>query len=100
MFILRRWMHMVMNIGDTMSVVSEVDLRIGEGKRPEDFLYDPGESSDDTLLRVALVELFCCLPLWCGISCTFRGDLACLSQEHCPVNQKCHSYNQLRGPVI
>ena len=41
-------MHMVTNIGDTVSVISEVGLGIGEGKKPEDFLYDPGESSDDS----------------------------------------------------
>jgi hypothetical protein len=29
------------NIGDTVSVISEVGLGIGEGKKPEDFLIDP-----------------------------------------------------------
>lgn len=47
MFVPHRWMHMVVNIGDTVSVISEVGLGIGEGKKPEDFLYDPRESSDD-----------------------------------------------------
>jgi hypothetical protein len=46
------------NIGDTVSVISEVGLGIGEGKKPEDFLFDPdakkeknesmGESEDDS----------------------------------------------------
>ena len=35
----------VVNIGDTVSVISEVGLDRGEGKRPEDFLYDPFERS-------------------------------------------------------
>ena len=39
---------MVVNIGDTVSVISEVGLEKGEGKKPEDFLYDPKESSDDS----------------------------------------------------
>lgn len=30
-----------MNIGDTLSVISEVGLGIGEGKKSEDFLFDP-----------------------------------------------------------
>lgn len=47
MFVPHRWMHMVVNIGDTVSVISEVGLGIGEGKQPEDFLYDPDASSDD-----------------------------------------------------
>ena len=47
MFVPHRWMHMVVNIGDTVSVISEVGLGIGEGKKPEDFLYDPDASSDD-----------------------------------------------------
>ena len=47
MFVPRRWIHMVVNIGDTVPVVSEVGLGIGEGKKPEDLLYDPGFSSDD-----------------------------------------------------
>jgi len=47
MFVPHRWMHMVVNIGDTVSVISEVGLGIGEGKKPEDFLFDPDESSDD-----------------------------------------------------
>jgi len=48
MFVPRKWMHMVVNIGDTVSVVSEVGLEIGEGKKPEDFTYDPHASSDDS----------------------------------------------------
>ena len=48
MFVPRQWMHMVVNIGDTVSVISEVGLEKGEGKKPEDFLYDPKESSDDS----------------------------------------------------
>jgi len=47
MFVPHRWMHMVVNIGDTVSVISEVGLGIGEGKKPDDFLHDPDESSDD-----------------------------------------------------
>ena len=47
MFVPHRWMHMVVNIGDTVSVISEVGLGIGEGKKPEDFLFDPDESSSD-----------------------------------------------------
>jgi len=47
-FVPERWMHMVVNIGDTVSVISEVGLGIGEGKKPEDFLFDPDESSDDS----------------------------------------------------
>ena len=39
---------MVVNIGDTVSVISEVGLDKGEGKKPEDFLYDPHASSDDS----------------------------------------------------
>jgi len=50
MFVPEGWMHMVVNIGDTVSVISEVGLGIGEGKKPEDFLFDPEEdsSSDDS----------------------------------------------------
>eukprot|EP00579_Thalassiosira_antarctica_P000628 CAMPEP_0201867376 /NCGR_PEP_ID=MMETSP0902-20130614/1622_1 /ASSEMBLY_ACC=CAM_ASM_000551 /TAXON_ID=420261 /ORGANISM="Thalassiosira antarctica, Strain CCMP982" /LENGTH=394 /DNA_ID=CAMNT_0048392519 /DNA_START=49 /DNA_END=1233 /DNA_ORIENTATION=+ len=48
MFVPRKWMHMVVNIGDTVSVISEVGLEKGEGKKPEDFEYDPDESSDDS----------------------------------------------------
>jgi hypothetical protein len=48
MFVPRGWMHMVVNIGDTVSVISEVGLDKGEGKKPEDFLYDPHASSDDS----------------------------------------------------
>ena len=48
MFVPHRWMHMVVNIGDTVSVISEVGLGIGDGKKPEDFLFDPDESSDDS----------------------------------------------------
>ncbi len=48
MFVPHRWMHMVVNIGDTVSVISEVGLGMGEGKKLEDFLFDPNESSDDS----------------------------------------------------
>mmetsp|Transcript_25979 Transcript_25979/g.55874 ORF Transcript_25979/g.55874 Transcript_25979/m.55874 type:complete len:215 (-) Transcript_25979:93-737(-) len=48
MFVPAKWMHMVVNIGDTVSVISEVGLEKGEGKKPEDFLFDPAESSDDS----------------------------------------------------
>ena len=48
MFVPRHWMHMIVNIGDTVSVVSEVGLDRGMGKKPEDFEYDPhAPSSDD-----------------------------------------------------
>lgn len=47
MFVPRRWMHSVINIGDTVSVISEVGHVKGEGKTAEDFDYDPYESSDD-----------------------------------------------------
>ncbi|KAL7532012.1 hypothetical protein ACHAXR_004371 [Thalassiosira sp. AJA248-18] len=48
MFVPRQWMHSVVNIGDTISVISEVGLEKGDGKVPEDFDYDPAESSDDS----------------------------------------------------
>jgi len=47
MFVPRRWMHSVINIGDTVSVISEVGHVKGEGKTAEDFAYDPYESSSD-----------------------------------------------------
>jgi hypothetical protein len=47
MFVPRGWMHMVVNIGDTVSVISEQGLDKGEGKRPEDFLDDPPHPSSD-----------------------------------------------------
>mmetsp|Transcript_27889 Transcript_27889/g.58912 ORF Transcript_27889/g.58912 Transcript_27889/m.58912 type:complete len:441 (-) Transcript_27889:92-1414(-) len=47
MFVPRKWMHMVVNIGDTVSVISEVGLEKGEGKTEEDFAYDPDEESSD-----------------------------------------------------
>ena len=47
MFVLRSWMHSVVNIGDTVSVISEVGLEKGEGKVAEDFEYDPREESSD-----------------------------------------------------
>ena len=47
MYVPRQWMHMVVNIGDTVSVVSEVGLDKGEGKTPDEFLYDPFEDSSD-----------------------------------------------------
>ncbi|KAL7554849.1 hypothetical protein ACHAWF_018394 [Thalassiosira exigua] len=33
---------MVVNIEDTVSVISEVGLGTGKGKKPEDFTFDPG----------------------------------------------------------
>lgn len=47
MFVPRRWLHAVTNIGDTVSIISEIGLAAGEGKKEEDFEYDPDESSDD-----------------------------------------------------
>jgi hypothetical protein len=47
MFVPRRWLHAVTNIGDTVSIISEIGLAAGEGKKEEDFQYDPDESSDD-----------------------------------------------------
>lgn len=41
MFVPHRWMHMVVNIGDTVSVISEVGLGGGGGLKDEDFLADP-----------------------------------------------------------
>merc|ERR1711957_1038135 len=57
LFVPRKWMHMVVNIGDTVSVISEVGLEKGEGKKPEDFMFDPNareqedESSDDYMVE-------------------------------------------------
>mmetsp|Transcript_15581 Transcript_15581/g.28156 ORF Transcript_15581/g.28156 Transcript_15581/m.28156 type:complete len:239 (-) Transcript_15581:164-880(-) len=48
MFVPHRWMHMVVNIGDTVSVISEVGLGGGEGLKNVDFSFDPNESSDDS----------------------------------------------------
>lgn len=47
MFVPRRWLHAVTNIGDTVSIISEIGLAAGEGKKEEDFQFDPDESSDD-----------------------------------------------------
>ena len=47
MFVPKRWLHAVVNIGDTVSIISEIGLAAGEGKKEEDFLFDPDESSDD-----------------------------------------------------
>lgn len=47
MFVPFRWLHAVVNIGDTVSIISEIGLAAGEGKKQEDFLFDPDESSDD-----------------------------------------------------
>jgi hypothetical protein len=47
MFVPKRWMHAVTNIGDTVAIISEIGLAAGEGKKAEDFEYDPDESSDD-----------------------------------------------------
>ena len=38
----------MVNIGDTVLMISEVGLEKGEEKKPEDFEYDPDESSDDS----------------------------------------------------
>jgi hypothetical protein len=53
MYVPKGWMHMVVNIGDTVSVISEVGLDMGKGKTAEDFLYDPDakiekDSEDDS----------------------------------------------------
>ena len=47
MFVPKRWLHAVTNIGDTVAIISEIGLVAGEGKKAEDFEYDPDESSDD-----------------------------------------------------
>lgn len=47
MFVPKRWLHAVTNIGDTVAIISEIGLAAGEGKKAEDFEYDPDESSDD-----------------------------------------------------
>jgi hypothetical protein len=47
MFVPKRWLHAVTNIGDTVSIISEIGLAAGEGKKAEDFEYDPDDSSDD-----------------------------------------------------
>lgn len=47
MFVPKRWMHAVTNIGDTVAIISEIGLAAGEGKKPEDFEYDPDEESSD-----------------------------------------------------
>ena len=91
MFVPHRWMHMVVNIGDTVSVVSEVGLGIGEGKSPEDFLYDPGESSDDASLRVARVAFCCSLCVMVASLARFAATWLRHHKSICPVNQKCHS---------
>ncbi len=41
MYVPNQWLHQVVNIGDTVSVISEKGLGIGEGKKPEEFIYDP-----------------------------------------------------------
>ena len=41
MYVPKQWLHQVVNIGDTVSVISEKGLGIGEGKKAEDFIYDP-----------------------------------------------------------
>ena len=61
MFIPHKWMHMVVNIGDTVSVVSEVGLGIGEGKKPEDFLYDPNADASNEKFWLPIARgSFCC----------------------------------------
>ena len=47
MFVPNRWLHMVVNIGDTVAVISEIGLGAGEGKKEEDFQFDPDEESSD-----------------------------------------------------
>jgi hypothetical protein len=65
MFIPHKWMHMVVNIGDTVSVVSEVGLGMGEGKKPEDFLYDPNYAArnEEFWLQFARGSFFCSLVI-------------------------------------
>ncbi|KAL7532791.1 hypothetical protein ACHAWF_004245 [Thalassiosira exigua] len=48
MFVPRQWLHMVVNIGNTVSVISEVGFEKGQGKTEEDFSYDPFEPSGDS----------------------------------------------------
>lgn len=91
MFIPHRWMHMVVNIGDTVSVVSEVGLGIGEGKRPADFLYDPDATDGDALLRCARIAFGCSL---CAMVASLARLAATWFRYHksiCIVNSKCHS---------
>lgn len=63
MFIPSKWMHMVVNIGDTVSVVSEVGLGIGEGKKPEDFLYDPNGNASDEEFWISIARGSFCFSL-------------------------------------
>ena len=50
-----------MNIGDTVSVISEVGLGIGEGKKPEDFLYDPNADASNEKFWLPIARgSFCC----------------------------------------
>ncbi len=73
-----------------MPVVSEVGLRIGEGKRPTDFLYDPGRSNDDALLRVARVAFCCSLRVMVASLARIAATWLRYHKNICPVNQKCH----------
>lgn len=52
MFVPNKMMHMVVNIGDTVSVISEVGLEKGEGKRPEDFEFDPSRMEEEEEERI------------------------------------------------
>ena len=45
MFVPHRWMHMVVNIGDTVSVISEIGLGGGKGLKEEELLVDPPDRS-------------------------------------------------------
>lgn len=91
MFVPRGWMHMVVNIGDTVSVVSEVGLGMGEGRKPEDFTYDPFEGDDDARLRVARIAFCCSL---CAMVASLARYAAISLRYHrtmCPMNSKSHS---------
>ncbi|KAL7467087.1 hypothetical protein ACHAXS_007352 [Conticribra weissflogii] len=46
MFVPERWMHMVVNIGDTVAIISEIGLGGGEGRKAEDFLDSEDDSED------------------------------------------------------
>ena len=91
MFIPRRWMHMVVNIGDTVSVVSEVGLGLGEGRKPEDFLYDPFKGGDNALSRVARIAFYCSL---CAMVASLARFAAISIRHHGsirPIYSKSHS---------
>jgi hypothetical protein len=91
MFIPRRWMHMVVNIGDTVSVISEVGLGMGEGRKPEDFLYDPHVSGNNAFLLVARIAFCCSL---CAMVASLARFAATSRRGHrsiCLVNSKSNS---------